>query len=308
MDMQRTLGKSVIFSGIGLHSGRAIHCELRPARPDSGIVFVLEKKDGTVSRIPAKFKNVGELTYNTGLRADNGEIFTVEHLLSALHGYRVDNCEIRLDDMEVPVMDGSASPFIYLLSEAGIVRQKAPRRVMRLTQSIRVESGDAYIEASPPRGQHLSIEYHIDFDHPCIGQMAATYTDDAYHYAHAIAPARTFGFLKEVEFLRRRGLIKGAGLNNAVVMDDHRVISGPLRFNDEYVRHKILDFWGDIVLLGHPLIAHVKAVKAGHRLHSMLVEKLLRTPDVLVPVDHKVPHRLFHWEPVPVESAPKSRA
>lgn len=297
MDAQRTLARKVKFSGIGLHSGKVIHCELSPARPDSGIVFYLDKPDGSVSRIPARHSNVGALTHNTGLKADGGEIYTVEHLLSALHGYRIDNCEVRLDNMEVPVMDGSSSPFVYLLSEAGVVRQDAPRRTMRLTRKIRVGDDDAYIIAEPATSSKLSIEYFIQFDHPCIGQLAATFTEDSYHYTHAVAPARTFGFLREVEFLRERGLIQGASLHNAVVMDDHRIISGDLRFKDEFVRHKILDFWGDIVLLGYPLVAKVKAVKAGHRLHAQLVETLLKTPDLLEPVDQKVPHRRLNWKP-----------
>ncbi|MBN1296754.1 UDP-3-O-[3-hydroxymyristoyl] N-acetylglucosamine deacetylase [bacterium] len=303
MNTQRTLAKTVTFSGTGLHSGCAIRCDLRPARPDSGIVFILEQPNGSIARIPARFKNIGALTYNTGLRGDGGEILTVEHLLSALHGYQVDNCEIHISDREVPVMDGSASPFIYLLSEAGIIRQNAPRRSLRLTRPVRVDSGDAWIEATPTDDRKLSIEYHIDFPHPSIGAMAATFSEDPHVYAHAIAPARTFGFLREVEYLREKGLIRGASLHNAVVLDDHRIISGELRFPDEFVRHKILDFWGDIVLLGHHLVAHVHAVKAGHRLHAMLVETLLKTPDLLAPVDQKVPHRVLHWQPAVTEAS-----
>jgi len=296
MDNQRTLARTVSFSGIGLHSGKAIHCELRPAKADSGIIFFLKKQNGSISRIPAVFDNIGALTHNTGLKADGGEILTVEHLLSALHGYKVDNCEILLDNMEVPVMDGSAAPFIYLLSESGIVGQDAPRRTVRLTKPVRVGDDDAWIEAEPAVHDKLSIEYQIDFEHPCIGKLGASFTDDSYHFAHAIAPARTFGFLREVEFLRARGLIKGASLHNAVVMDDHRIISGDLRFKDEFVRHKILDFWGDIVLLGHPIIASIRAHKAGHRLHAQFVETLLRTPELLESVNQKVPHRKRHWK------------
>ncbi len=192
-------------------------------------------------------------------------------------------------------MDGSAAPFILLLCEAGIVRQDAPRRSVRLTKPVRVGDDRMWIEASPSETDTLSIEYTIDFDHPSIGRMTAEFSDDPYSFAHAIAPARTFGFLREVEVLRSRGLIQGANLQNAVVMDDHRIISGETRFTDEFVRHKILDFWGDIVLLGHPLIARVKAFKAGHRLHALLVETLLKTPELLVPVDQSIRHRILHW-------------
>jgi len=296
MNNQCTLAKSIAFSGIGLHSGKSIRCELRPARIDCGIVFVLERKGGQYLRIPAKFKNVGALTYNTGLKVDGGEILTVEHLLSALHGFGIDNCEIHIDNTEVPVMDGSAAPFVLLISESGVVQQDAPRRTLRLSRPVRVGNDKMWIEAYPPDQDELSIQYSIDFDHPCIGSMSADFTADPYHFAHLIAPARTFGFLQEVEMLRSKGLILGANLQNAVVLDDHRIISGELRFKDEFVRHKILDFWGDIVLLGHPLIARIKAHKAGHRLHAQLVETLLKTPDLLVPADRKIRHRILHWE------------
>ncbi|MBN1878884.1 UDP-3-O-[3-hydroxymyristoyl] N-acetylglucosamine deacetylase [bacterium] len=295
MNLQRTLAKSISFSGIGLHSGKPIHCELRPSRPDTGIVFILEMNGGIRSRIPARYKNVGALSYNTGLRAENGEILTVEHLLSALHGYGIDNCEVWVDNTEIPVMDGSAAPFILLLCEAGIVRQDAPRRTVRLTRPVRVGDDNMWIEAEPSDDDTLSIEYTIDFDHPSIGRMTASFSDDPYRFAHAVAPARTFGFLREVEVLRARGLIRGANLQNAVVMDDHRIISGETRFQDEFVRHKILDFWGDIVLLGHPLVAKIKAFRAGHRLHAQLVETLLKTPDLLVPVDQTIRHRILQW-------------
>lgn len=295
MNLQRTLAKTISFSGIGLHSGKPIHCELRPSRPDTGIVFVLEKENGIRTRIPARYKNVGTLSYNTGLRSDGIEILTVEHLLSALHGYGIDNCEIWLDNSEIPVMDGSAAPFILLLCEAGIVRQDAPRRCVRLTRPVRIGDNNMWIEAEPTDGDVLSIEYTIDFDHPSIGRMSMEFSDNPYHFAHEIAPARTFGFLREVEMLRSRGLIQGANLQNAVVMDDHRIISGETRFKDEFVRHKILDFWGDIVLLGHPLLARVKAFKAGHRLHAMFVETLLKTPNLLIPADESIRHRILQW-------------
>ena len=295
MTSQRTLAKPIKFTGTGLHSGKTIMCELKPAHPDTGIVFYREHPDGKCSRIPARFKNVGMLTHNTELQCEGANIMTVEHLLAALHGFGIDNCEIRIDNCEIPVMDGSAAPFVLLLTEAGIVRQEAPRRFVRVTRPIRVAENNMWIEAGPSETGKLSIEYTIDFDHPSIGTMKAEFTDDPNQFAHQVAPARTFGFLRDVEMLRSKGLVLGANLQNAVVLDDHRVVSEGLRFKDEFVRHKILDFWGDIVLLGHPLIAHVRAYKAGHRLHAKFVEALLKTPDLLEPVDTKIRHRIRHW-------------
>ncbi len=294
---QKTLLKPVSFSGIGLHTGQRISVTLHPAPTDSGIVFNVQRKGAECVQIPARYLNIGALSYNTGLKASGVEIRTVEHLLSALHGFSLDNVIIELDNHEVPVMDGSASAFVYLLSEAGIRVQDAPKRTVRLTREVRVERGDAWMEAGPSSSGGLSIDYSINFDHPAIGSMRYRFSGGPRAFSRAIAPARTFGFLKEVEYLRKQGLIRGASMRNALVLNDHRVISGELRFPDEFVRHKVLDFWGDIVLLGRPLIAKVKAHKAGHQLHAMLVEKLVKTPGLLEPVTEKVPHRILNWKP-----------
>ncbi|MBN1552868.1 UDP-3-O-[3-hydroxymyristoyl] N-acetylglucosamine deacetylase [bacterium] len=294
---QQTLKHSVKFSGIGLHSGKKITGILHPAPEDSGILFQIKNRDSNSTAIPARFRNIGGLSYNTGLQSNGVSVLTVEHLLSALNGLQIDNAIVELNNGEVPVMDGSAAPFVYLLSEAGIVQQKLPRRVMRLVSNLRVERDGAWIEAEPSDSDRLEIEYSIDFNHPVIGKMQCSYVNDPVVYCRAIAPARTFGFLKEVEYLRSKGLIKGASLKNAVVLDDQRIISGSLRFPDEFVRHKILDFWGDIVLLGRPLIAKIKAHRAGHKLHAMLVEQLLKTPGILEPALEKTPHRIFNLVP-----------
>lgn len=306
MELQRTLAKSITFSGIGLHSGKTVNCKLNPAPADTGIVFLLDHPNGNTSRIEARHKNVSELSYNTTLSADGGTIMTVEHILAALHGFGVDNCVIRLNDTEIPVMDGSAAPFVLLLTEAGIVQLNTPRRFVRLTRPVRVGNDQMWIEAGPAQNNTLSIDYTIDFDHPSIGMMSTRFTSDTHLFAHLVAPARTFGFLREVEILRSRGLIRGANLHNAVVMDDHRIISEGLRFKDEFVRHKILDFWGDIVLLGHPLIANVKAYKAGHRLHAQFVEHLLKTPDLLQTQDSTIRHRIRQWGLAATSSVPKT--
>jgi UDP-3-O-[3-hydroxymyristoyl] N-acetylglucosamine deacetylase len=296
-DYQQTINRTVHFAGIGLHSGRKIHGSLQPAPTDTGIVFHIRLPNGSVESIPARFRNVGVLSYNTALKGDNVQILTVEHLLSAINGFRIDNLIVEIDNGEIPVMDGSAAPFVYLLTEAGVVQQDAPRRTMRLVSPIRVESDGAWVEAEPSDGDRLDIKYSINFNHPSIGKMQYRFRGDPLGYCRYIAPARTFGFLKEVEYLRRKGLIQGATLKNAVVLDDHRIISGELRFRDEFVRHKILDFWGDILLLGRPLIAKITAHRAGHKLHAMLVEKLLKTPGILEPAYDKVPHKITRLVP-----------
>jgi UDP-3-O-[3-hydroxymyristoyl] N-acetylglucosamine deacetylase len=295
---QQTLKNTITFAGIGLHSGHKLNVILRPAPIDTGIVFRTHSKDNSLIDIPARFQNIGALTYNTTLSAHGVQVQTVEHLLSAFHGYQIDNAIVEIDNGEVPVMDGSAAPFMYLFSEAGVAEQNAPRRTARLTAPVRVESGNAWIEARPSDEPRLSVEYLIDFNHPSIGRMIYAFAGDPRTYSYAIAPARTFGFMKEVEFLRRQGLIRGASMQNAVVMDDQRVISGNLRFRDEFVRHKILDFWGDIILLGRPFIAKVKVSRAGHKLHAMLVEKLLASPELLEPVVYESAKPALQLSPI----------
>lgn len=297
LDQQQSIGRTVQFAGIGLHSGKKIRGSLHPAPTDSGVVFHIRLPDGQIESIPARFRNIGELSYNTGLQASDVRILTVEHILSAVHGFRIDNIIIEIDNGEVPVMDGSAAPFVYLLSEAGVIQQDAPRRTMRLVSPVTISRDNAWIKAEPSSGNSLEIHYSIHFNHPAIGKMAYRFRGDPLGYCRFIAPARTFGFLKEVEYLRQQGLIRGASLKNAVVLDDHRIISGELRFPDEFVRHKILDFWGDIVLLGRPLIARITAHRAGHKLHALLVEHLLKTPGILEPAHEKVPHRITRLVP-----------
>ncbi len=293
---QKTLRKPVKFAGIGLHSGRKINCTIRPAPANHGIVFHVRKGD-KVETIAAEYRNIGHLTYNTGLQRNGCEVLTVEHILSALHGFRIDNAVIELDNHEVPVMDGSAASFVYLLNEAGVATLDAPVKTVRLTRTVSVAENGAWIRAEPTSSDGLEVVYSIDFNHPMIGKMTYAFSVDPVAYCRNIAPARTFGFLKEVNYLRRKGLIRGASLQNAIVLDDRRIISGDLRFPDEFVRHKILDFWGDIVLLGRPLIAKIYAHRAGHKLHSKLVGKLLKTPGILVPAFEKQPRTAYNPAP-----------
>lgn len=281
---QHTIRSSIKFSGIGLHSGQKIHVTIKPAPIDTGIEFKIIRDGRCDITIPALSKHTGALVYNTSLQMNGVQIQTVEHLLSALAGYGVDNASIVLDNTEIPILDGSASAFVFLLSECGLQEQSAVRSRHRLVRDIRIGDSSAWITATPTSSNALSIDYSIDFAHPCIGEMRMMYQHDPSNYVHSIAPARTFGFLREVEFLQRQGLIRGASLENAIVLDDTHVLTGDLRFPDEFVRHKILDFFGDISLLGTGLIAHIRAHKAGHKLHAQLVHQLLTNPGFLEPV------------------------
>ncbi len=294
---QQTLARAVTFSGIGLHSGEKIRATLKPGPIDGGIKFEIRERQKRIAQIPASIQCIGSLAYNTSLKADGKEVQTVEHLLSALHGFNIDNAVIELDKEEVPIMDGSAAPFIYLLSEAGIASQDAPRQTITISTPVRVEHEHSWIEAVPSERNLLEIDYCIDFPHPAIGRMSYKFADNPPNYAQEIAPARTFGFLKEVEHLRKRGLIRGATMQNAVVLDDQRVISGELRFQNEFVRHKVLDFWGDILLMGRPLAAKIKAYRAGHALHAKFVECLVNTPDLLQPAAQPIHQPARKWLP-----------
>jgi len=281
--MQQTIRSEIRFSGIGLHSGQNVHLTIQPAPVDHGIVFHVIQDGRCRAMIPAVAANTGALAYNTSLQHNGIQIQTVEHLLSALHGYGVDNAVIAIDNTEIPILDGSATAIVYLLAEAGLEVQTSTRHRHRLMKSVRVGDPSAWIEASPASGNTLIVDYSIDFPHPAIGAMRMEYRHDGLNYVHALAPARTFGFLREVEYLQRQGLIRGATLDNAIVLDDTRIISGDLRFQNEFVRHKILDFIGDVSLLGFHLIAHVRAHKAGHKLHAQLVQSLLASPECFVP-------------------------
>ncbi len=287
--MQQTIRSEIHFSGIGLHSGKNVHLTIQPAPADHGIVFHVIQDGRRRAVIPAVAAHTGALAYNTSLQGDGIQIQTVEHLLSALHGYGVDNAIISIDSTEIPILDGSATAIVYLLAEAGLDVQTTPRNRHRLMKSVRIGDSSAWIEASPVSGNTLVVDYSIDFPHPAIGAMRMEYRHDALNYVHALSPARTFGFLREVEYLQKQGLIRGATLDNAIVLDDTRIISGDLRFPNEFVRHKILDFIGDISLLGFHLIAQVRAHKAGHKLHAQLVQSLLASPECFVPAQEDEP-------------------
>ena len=270
MTLQRTLRRAISCTGIGLHSGKKVSLSLKPAPVGSGIRF--KRLDLGGAEVPASVRHVATLNYATGLANDAACVDTVEHLLAALSSQGVDNVLVELNHPEVPIMDGSAAPFVYLIQEAGTRRQSLPRKYLRVRRPVSLERGDKRIALYP--AEQFKVTYTINFDHALLRHQSRTFvvSDDA--FAQEIAPARTFGFLKEVEMLRQQGLALGGSLDNAVVLGE----TGPLntlRFDDEFVRHKILDAIGDLALVGYPLLAHVVVHRGGHALHTALAARLL---------------------------------
>jgi UDP-3-O-[3-hydroxymyristoyl] N-acetylglucosamine deacetylase len=261
---QTTLRTSVSIEGVGLHSGHPVSAHFRPAPPDHGIVFVRRGHPG--QPVPARLSSAATFDYATTLTSGGLSIGTVEHLLSAAAGEGLDNCLVELDGPEVPILDGSALPFVRLFHAAGFERQDARVQPLRPARAVEVTRGDKSIRFQPD-GPGLTITYEIDFPHPIVGKQSLTLPVRPEEYSARIAPARTFGFARDIEAMRARGLARGGSLQNAVVLDDSGVVSGPLRFRDEFVRHKILDLVGDLSLLGRPLSGHIHARKAGHALH-----------------------------------------
>ncbi len=276
MDRQQTLARPVTCRGIGVHSGQAARLTLLPAPPDTGLVFVRTDLPG-LPVIPARAANVVGTTLATSLGREGAEVSTVEHLLAALHGLGIDNAVAEVDGPEVPIMDGSAAPFVRLLDAAGRVVLDAPRRTLVVDRPVRVREGGREIAVEP--ADRLEIAYEIAFDHPAIPPQSLTLAVDPARFVAELAPARTFGFLAEVEALKARGLARGGSLENAVVVGPDRVLNPEgLRFPDEFVRHKALDLVGDLALLGLPLRGRVSVSRGGHQLHTRLVRALLDDP------------------------------
>jgi UDP-3-O-[3-hydroxymyristoyl] N-acetylglucosamine deacetylase len=274
-DVQHTIRRSVSCSGIGLHSGKRVTMSLKPARAGRGIRF--RRADLGGIEIPATVDNVDRLHYATALSRDAGTVETVEHLLAALVGTGVDNVVVELNQPEVPIMDGSAASFVYLVHEAGLKRLTRPRRYLKVLRPVSLTRGDKSIALYP--SEHFKVTYTISFDHPLLRYMTHTLRVTQESFVDEIAPARTFGFLKEVEMLRKKGLALGGSLDNAVVLGETGVLNNSLRFEDEFVRHKILDAIGDLALLGSPVIGHLVAHRGGHELHAAFAEKFLRDTD-----------------------------
>jgi UDP-3-O-[3-hydroxymyristoyl] N-acetylglucosamine deacetylase len=279
MESQRTLRRQISCAGIGLHSGNKVTLTLKPAAADSGIRF---RRTDVGVEIPATVSHVTSLQYATVLGKDGATVETVEHLLAALVSSGIDNVVVELNHNEVPIMDGSAAPFLYLVQEAGVKRLSAARKHLKIVRPVQITDGDKRIAVYP--SDHFKVSYTISFDHPLLRHQSRTERITEQSFAESIAAARTFGFLKEVEWMRQNGLALGGSLENAIVIGDAGVLNA-LRFEDEFVRHKILDAIGDLALVGYPIIGHVVAHRAGHALHTALVSRLLEEREAWVLVD-----------------------
>ncbi len=279
MIKQRTIKNTIRATGVGLHSGDKVYLTLHPAEVNTGIRFRRVDLDEPFL-IEATPENVGETMLSTTLVQNGIKIATVEHLLSALAGLGVDNAIVDVSAAEVPIMDGSAGPFIFLLQSAGVAEQDAPKQYIRIKQAVRVEDGDKWAAFEPFNG--FKVTFTIDFEHPAFPDHLKTAVMDfsSTTFVKEVSRARTFGFMKDIEFLRENNLALGGSLDNAIVVDDDRVLNEDgLRYADEFVKHKILDAIGDLYLLGHSLIGEFKGFKSGHALNNKLLLALLNTPD-----------------------------
>ncbi|OOZ18622.1 UDP-3-O-[3-hydroxymyristoyl] N-acetylglucosamine deacetylase [Solemya velum gill symbiont] len=280
MIKQRTLKNSIKATGVGLHSGEKVLLTLRPAAHDTGIVFRRLDFDAPVD-IEARAENVGDTSLSTSLVNEEGvKVSTVEHLLSAFAGLGIDNAFVDVSAVEIPIMDGSAAPFVFLIQSAGIVEQDVAKRFIRIKKPIEVTDGDKRASFEPFDG--FKVSFGIEFDHPAFVERPAFASIDfsSTSFVREVSRARTFGFLREIEALREMNLALGGSLDNAVVVDEYRVINEDgLRYDDEFVKHKILDAIGDLYLLGHSLIGHFNGYKSGHALNNKLLRELLVQQD-----------------------------
>jgi UDP-3-O-[3-hydroxymyristoyl] N-acetylglucosamine deacetylase len=280
---QRTLQSLTKAVGVGLHSGQRVELTLRPAQPDTGIVFRRVDLPQPVD-IPITATAVTDTRLASTISNGGAKVFTVEHLMSACAGLGIDNLYIDITAEEVPILDGSASSFVFLLQSAGIVEQNVPKRFIRVLKTVEVREGEGanvkWARLDPHHGYKLSFE--IDFRHPAVDStgQSVVFDMDVNDYTRDIARARTFGFTRDVEMLRANGLALGGGLDNAIVMDDYKVLnSDGLRYDDEFVKHKILDAMGDLFLIGKPLLASYVAFRSGHAMNNLLLRELLSQPD-----------------------------
>ena len=308
---QRTLKSLIRASSVGLHSGIKVNMVLRPAAPDTGIVFRRVDLDPVVD-LPASALMVGDTRMCSCLEQEIGsmrvKVGTIEHLMSAFAGLGVDNAFVDLDAAELPILDGSASPFVFLIQSAGIEEQAAAKRFIRVKRPVEVreadKSGEKWARFDPYDG--FKLNFSIVFNHPAITRSGQETSFDFSEgsYVREVARARTFGFMQEVEWLRENGLAQGGGLDNAVVLDEYRVLNGDgLRYGDEFVRHKVLDAIGDLYLLGHPLLASFTAHKSGHALNNVLARELLANPDawefVVFEDQAQAPQAVVRWLSLP---------
>lgn len=276
MIRQRTLKNVIRATGVGLHTGEKVYLTLRPAAPDTGIIFRRIDFDDPVV-IPVAPYNVGDTTLNTTLAADGASVSTVEHLLSAMAGLGIDNAYVDLSAPEVPIMDGSAGPFVFLIQSAGIAEQEVAKRFIRIRKPVQVDGEEGkFARFEPYNG--FKVSFTIEFDHPLFNGMCQESAIDfsSTSFVKEVSRARTFGFMKDIEAMRAHNLALGGSLDNAIVVDDYRVLNEDgLRYHDEFVKHKILDAIGDLYLLGHSLIGSFHGFKSGHALNNALLQALL---------------------------------
>jgi len=275
---QRTLKNVIRATGVGIHTGEKVFMTLRPAPVNTGIVFRRTDLD-PVMEVPAFATHVGDTSMNTSLEQDGVRVSTIEHLMSAFAGLGIDNAYVDLSNAEVPIMDGSAGPFVFLIQSAGIEEQSAAKRFIRILNPVEVRKDDKWARIDPFDG--FRVSFKIDFNHPVFRshQSFASVDFSTTSYLKEIARARTFGFMRDIEMLRERNLVLGGSMDNAVVLDDYRVLNEDgLRYEDEFVKHKVLDAIGDLYLLGHGLIGAFSGYKSGHELNNLLLRELLEQP------------------------------
>ncbi|KAF0191602.1 MAG: UDP-3-O-3-hydroxymyristoyl N-acetylglucosamine deacetylase [Gammaproteobacteria bacterium] len=302
MIRQRTLKNVIRATGVGLHTGEKVYLTLRPAAVDTGIIFRRVDLDPVVA-IAAHPDNVGDTRLSTTLTSGDVRISTVEHLLSALAGLGIDNAYIDLSAAEVPIMDGSAGPFVFLIQSAGIEEQNAPKRFIRIKRTVKVEEDGKWVRFDPLDG--FKVSFTIDFDHPAFKDRGQTATVDfsTTSFVKEVSRARTFGFMRDLETLRAGNLVLGGSLDNAVVVDDYRILNEDgLRYEDEFVKHKVLDAIGDLYLLGHSLIGAFSAYKSGHAQNNKLLRALLANEDAweLVTFENSENAPISYLQPIPV--------
>jgi UDP-3-O-[3-hydroxymyristoyl] N-acetylglucosamine deacetylase len=300
---QRTLKSAIKTTGVGLHTGARVDLVLRPAAPDTGVVFHRVDLERPVS-IRADALHVGDTRLSSSLKQDGVGVSTVEHIMSALAGLGIDNLHVDVAGPEIPIMDGSAGPFVFLLQSAGVIEQEAPKRYLRIRAPVEVRDGDKWARFDPFAG--FRLDFTIDFPHPVFGsENRHVVIDFAEHsYVKEVARARTFGFMQDVEAMRAAGLALGGSLQNAIVLDEYRVLNSEgLRYDNEFVKHKVLDAIGDLYLLGRPLIGQYTAYKSGHGLNNALARALLAREDayeiVTFAAADDVPSTFQDWQLAP---------
>ncbi len=290
MRLQQTLANPVSCTGVGLHSGQPVTVTLRPAPPDTGVIFVNRNGHAGAS-LAASIKHLVPTELCTAISGNGFQVKTIEHVLAALAGLNIDNVYVDIDAGEAPVMDGSSAPFVRLIQSAGLMSQNKRQPYLKMTRPLEVSDGSRRIRIEPSSTPRIT--YSIQYDHPLIQTQTYAYEHSAHAFESEIAGARTFGFLQEVEALWARGLGRGGNLDNTVVLSNDGIVNeSGLRFVDEFVRHKVLDLIGDFSLLGVPFIGHLIADRSGHAMHTKLVRQILDHPDcwVLLNTDHAVEH------------------